>query len=110
MSLETTGTVTYNHKMVITVRQLRAARVLLGWSQEQAAQASGISINSFNSIERGVTDPRTSTWHKIIQAFVDNGVEFIADGGSSLAGGEGVRLRQPKEERKLSTSSNRERG
>ncbi|MGA7533951.1 MAG: helix-turn-helix transcriptional regulator, partial [Pseudolabrys sp.] len=40
---------------------MRAARGLLGWTQVELAEASGVSEISIKNIERGVTDPRSST-------------------------------------------------
>jgi predicted transcriptional regulator len=80
---------------MVTTRQLRAARALLGWSQQDVVDRTGIGLNTINDIERGARDPRKSTWDKIVQTLRDAGVEFIGDGQASLAGGEGVRLKKP---------------
>jgi predicted transcriptional regulator len=79
---------------MVTTRQMRAARALLGWSQQDVVDRTGIGLNTINDIERGVRDPRKSTWDKIVQTFRDAGVEFVGDGQASLTGGEGVRLRK----------------
>jgi predicted transcriptional regulator len=64
---------------MVTTRQLRAARALLGWSQQDGVDRTGIGLNTINDIERGARDPRKSTWDKIVQTFRDAGVEFIGD-------------------------------
>ena len=79
---------------MITPAQIRAARALLGWKQTDLAKKSGISEISIKNIERGTTDPRSSTLGAIQGAFAKAGLEFIEPGGSSLAGGHGVRKRR----------------
>jgi predicted transcriptional regulator len=46
---------------MITPRQIRAARALLGWSQQQLADKAIISINAVTRLEKGEVDPRLST-------------------------------------------------
>lgn len=79
---------------VITPRQIRAARALLGWKQTDLARASGVSEISIKNVERGATDARGSTLGKIQKAIEDAGVEIIPSGGASIAGGAGLRLRR----------------
>lgn len=76
---------------VITPGQIRAARGLIGWKQSELAVASGISEISIKNIERGATDPRSSTLNAIQQAFRKAGVVFL-DPGDARDGGPGVRL------------------
>lgn len=73
--------------------QIRAARALLGWKQVDLATKSGVSEISIKNVERGATDARGSTLGKIQAAFEAAGLEIIPAGGSSLDGGEGVRVR-----------------
>jgi predicted transcriptional regulator len=94
VSVEAVSEVAYNSDAMASVRQLRAARVLLGWSQQDVAERAGIALNTLNNIERGVVDPRKSTWDRVVQVFTDAGIEFIPAGSASLTGGEGVRMRQ----------------
>jgi transcriptional regulator with XRE-family HTH domain len=80
---------------VITAGQIRAARALLGWYQAELAQKSGISEYTLKNLERGVSDPRSSTLAKLQQAFEKAGVVFL-DPGDVRDGGEGVRLKRPR--------------
>jgi transcriptional regulator with XRE-family HTH domain len=66
---------------MITVEQIRGARGLLSWSQQDLADKSGVSKPTINNIERFMLVPRVKTMDKIEQAFVENGVEFIAGPG-----------------------------
>lgn len=72
---------------MITTRQIRAARALLGWTQRQLADRAILSINTIRLIERGAVDPRSGTLQAVRRALEDGGVEFTA--------GEGVRLAHP---------------
>lgn len=78
---------------MITGAQIRAARALLGWKQTDLATASGISEISIKNIERGATDPRSSTLAAIQSAFDKAGVVFL-DPGDTRDGGSGVRLKR----------------
>ena len=61
---------------MITAGQIRAARALIGWKQTDLAKASGVSEISIKNIERGVTDPRSSTLGALQQAFENAGSYF----------------------------------
>jgi predicted transcriptional regulator len=76
---------------MITPAQIRAARALIGWKQSDLAAASSISVISIKNIERGATDPRSSTLAAIQDAFTKAGVVFL-DPGDTRDGGPGVRL------------------
>ena len=70
--------------------QLRAARALLGWRQEDLAKASGVGLATVARIEqgKGVVQGNFSTIVKIQQALERAGISFIDD----PAVGIGVRL------------------
>jgi len=76
---------------LITIRQIKAARALLAWSQADLARHSGVSeptvarLESFDGELRG----REQTVEKIRRAIEAAGVEFISENG----GGAGVRLK-----------------
>jgi predicted transcriptional regulator len=72
------------HRMM-TVRQIKAARALLGWRQVDLAAMSGVAEISVKNLEREYTDPRTSTMAKIEAALEKAGVEFMP-GGVRLKG------------------------
>jgi len=79
---------------MITARQIRAGRALLGWSQQELADRAIVSTNAVNRLERGLVDSRTSTLAAVQKALLRGGIEFIpAD-----VKGEGVRLSQPSKE------------
>ncbi|MCY1126019.1 helix-turn-helix transcriptional regulator [Frigidibacter sp. RF13] len=74
----------------MTPEQLRAARALLGWSQDYLASLAQVSKRTIAGYELGQTAPNPSTYVSLIWALEDGGVEFIAENG----GGPGVRLRK----------------
>lgn len=71
--------------MTITTAQIRGARGILNWSQQDLAQRTGISATSIGAIENNQTTPRESTLSTIRKTFESGGIEFI--------GLDGVRLR-----------------
>jgi transcriptional regulator with XRE-family HTH domain len=74
----------------MTGNQIRAARALLGWSQAQVAQHSGLSVPTVKRAEgAGAIAAAAEAVAAIRAALVAAGVEFIPENG----GGAGVRLR-----------------
>jgi len=65
----------------LTERQIKAARALLDWSQDDLASSSGLSVATIRKIELGHISPRDKTAHDIRQAFENAGLEFIEPGG-----------------------------
>ncbi len=74
-----------------TSRQIRAARALLGWSQQELADRAIVSTNALIRLERGTVDSRLSTLTAVERALIKGGIEFI----SADTKGEGVRLSRP---------------
>jgi transcriptional regulator with XRE-family HTH domain len=76
----------------VSVRQIKAARALLAWSQDQLAAAANVSIPTIKRLEAndGLLGGRADTGAKIEEALRKAGVEFIDENG----GGLGVRLRK----------------
>lgn len=77
---------------MITIRQVKAARALLGWSQDDLAKASGISKPTIARLETGDGElgGYAETREKILAALDNAGVEFT-NGDAP-----GVRLRLAK--------------
>jgi DNA-binding XRE family transcriptional regulator len=76
----------------VSIKQVKAARALLGCSQEELAAAADVSIPTIKRLEAqdGVLGGRQETGTKIRLALETAGVEFIDENG----GGPGVRLRK----------------
>jgi transcriptional regulator with XRE-family HTH domain len=77
---------------VISGGQIRAARGLLGWSQERLCAAAGVSKRALGRLESGAGDTRRSTIVSVQGALERAGVEFLASGEK----GPGVRLAAPE--------------
>ncbi len=62
----------------ISIRQIKAARSLLDWSQERLAEASGVSLPTIRRLEAvdGDLGGRKDTADKIIAALEAVGIEF----------------------------------
>ncbi len=65
----------------LTARQIKAARALVDWSQDDLAAASGLSVATVRKLELGHISPRGKTTQMLRQAFENNGLEFIEPGG-----------------------------
>jgi DNA-binding XRE family transcriptional regulator len=76
----------------VSIRQVKAARALLDWSQEQLASNADVSVPTIKRLEAedGPLGGRSDTGSKIRAALETAGVEFIDENG----GGPGVRLRK----------------
>jgi predicted transcriptional regulator len=76
----------------VSIRQLKAARALLAWSQEELAAAADISVPTIKRLEalEGPIGGRDNTATKIRLALEAAGIAFIQENG----GGLGVRLRK----------------
>ena len=78
--------------------QLRAARALLGWRQQDVAQAAKISVATVRRIEsqEGLLTGYVSTLVRIQAAFEQAGIQFIDD---DELGGFGLRMAKKKRKR-----------
>ncbi len=76
---------------MVTIRQIKAARAMLAWSQSDLARHSGVSEPTIARLEStdGELGGREQTAKKIQKALEAAGVEFIGKNG----GGPGVRLK-----------------
>ena len=83
---------------MLQVAQLRAARALLGWRQDDIAQAAKISVATIRRIEsqEGPLTGYVSTLVKIQAAFEQAGIQFIDD---DEFGGFGLRMAKKKRKR-----------
>lgn len=80
---------------MITAPQLRAARALLGIDQRRLAELSGLSVPTIQRMEASEATIRgnVDSLMKLIAALDVAGIELIAEGAVSQAGGRGVRLK-----------------
>jgi len=82
---------------MLEAAQIRAARALLGWRQEQLAKASGVGTATIQRLEnsKGPLGGYVSTMKRIQIAFERAGVRFLPDEPGS--GGIGVRITGSKQ-------------
>ena len=75
-------------RKMANIKQIKAARELLGWSQDTLVEMSGVSISTIKRLEAegGDLGGRPETGEKIVGALEKAGVEFLDDG-------QGVRLK-----------------
>ncbi len=73
--------------------QCRAARGWLGITQDQLAEATGVTQKTIARFETGVVVPQDRTLRDIQLGLEEMGVEFLFDG----AKGVGIRLRPTEE-------------
>jgi transcriptional regulator with XRE-family HTH domain len=83
----------------VSIRQLKAARSLIGWSQEELASAANVSVPTIKRLEavEGFLGGRQATAEKIRAALEKAGIKFIDENG----GGPGVRLQKRQRPKKL---------
>ena len=76
----------------VSIRQIKAARALLSWSQEELASSARVSLPTVKRLEAldGPLGGRPDTARKVRSALEAAGVDFIDENG----GGPGVRLRK----------------
>jgi hypothetical protein len=75
----------------VSNRQIKAARALVGWSQEHLTAASGVSLPTVKRLESadGLLGGRQGTRERLIEALAKAGIIFI----DADEEGPGVRLR-----------------
>lgn len=80
---------------MISARQMKAARALLGMDQKALAELSGVSLPTIRRMEGSEDNVRANvdTLVKVVQALEGAGIELIGEGSTSSDGGRGVRLK-----------------
>lgn len=78
--------------MEMTKEQCRAGRALLGWSQDDLAQASKVAKRTIADFESGKRSTYDRTLKDLREAMEQAGVSFIPSGELVSSGGPGVRF------------------
>ncbi|MDT2022835.1 helix-turn-helix transcriptional regulator [Methylocella sp. CPCC 101449] len=78
------------YKVDISAAQCRGARAMVGWSQDQLADASGVAKATIANFEAGKRAPYSRTLSDLQRALEAAGVIFVAENGE----GPGVRLKK----------------
>ena len=79
---------------MLTPRQSKAARALLGWTQTELAEAAGLKIASVKDFESERHDISSKGLTALIRAFQKAGLVLFYDGDG---GGPGVRVKEASE-------------
>ncbi len=74
---------------MVNAAQVRAARALLNWSQDDLANRANVSARTLNYLEKGMRHPQKQTLRDIERAFTEAGIEFLASADGTV----GVLLR-----------------
>ena len=77
---------------MITARQVKAARSLLGWTQQELADKAVVSQKAVARLEAGNVDSRKSTVAAVQGALEQAGLLFLS---ADRDLGEGLRFRSP---------------
>jgi transcriptional regulator with XRE-family HTH domain len=78
---------------MVTARQFRAGRALLGWTQQTLADRAVVAINTVRAIEANRSYPvvKSDSVTAVRRALEKAGIVFLSNGTM----GEGVRLAKP---------------
>jgi predicted transcriptional regulator len=70
----------------VSIRQIKAARHLLGWSQQELASRARVSLPTIKRLEAedGLLGGRPNTARKILDTLQHAGIRFIAHDGEIL--------------------------
>lgn len=66
---------------MLSIEQCRGARGLLGWTQQDLADASGLSKTAINNFEKGHSDIKNESLRAIRMAFESADIEFFEQTG-----------------------------
>ena len=80
-------------KLIASPEQIRAARAMLGWSQQKLASESKVGRTTVFRIERGEDDANNASRAKLQSTLEGHGVDFLPPEGDR---GEGIRLTRLK--------------
>ena len=69
---------------MITIEQIKAARALLDWTQDDLAKAASLSKPMINTLERRIANPKVESLNAIQRALEKAGVEFTDGPGVKL--------------------------
>ncbi|WP_446720936.1 helix-turn-helix transcriptional regulator [Methylobacterium sp. 092160098-2] len=68
----------------IQPEQVRAARAMLGWSQDDLAARIGLSRRSLINYEHGIHSAKEETLKKIAATFREAGIEFTRTASGAI--------------------------
>ncbi|SDG17887.1 Helix-turn-helix [Limimonas halophila] len=66
---------------MIRSEHCRAARALLGWTQQELADQADLGLITVRNFEAGKTTPHKGTLRLLRETFERHGITFITEGG-----------------------------
>ena len=75
---------------MVTGKQIRAARILLGWTQAMLADRALVALTTLKELEADKDKARSSTQAAVRKTLEEAGITFL-----SVAQGSGVLLKNP---------------
>ena len=70
--------------MIISGRQIRGARGLLGWSMEQLAEKADVTVMTLRHVENDITQPQEKTLASLYSVLDRHGILFLDDDGVKM--------------------------
>ncbi len=67
--------------MIVTPEQCKAARALLGWTQDDLAKISHVSVGTIKNFEAGRRATNYSSMQTLRLALENAGIEFLGQDG-----------------------------
>jgi transcriptional regulator with XRE-family HTH domain len=67
--------------MIVSGRQIRGARGLLGWSMEQLAEKADVTVMTLRHVENDLTQPQEKTVAALYSVLDKHGIVFLEDDG-----------------------------
>ncbi|MGH1417297.1 MAG: helix-turn-helix domain-containing protein [Hyphomicrobiaceae bacterium] len=83
--VDRSGERSYDHHK-FSPDQLRAARALLNWSQDDLANEASVAVMMIKNFERSLSDPRKSSMNKLKVTLERAGICFIDETDANGAG------------------------
>ncbi len=62
---------------LLSTKQIKAARALLGWTRKDLGRESGMSAETVKNIEHSIYIPRKETLTTLVDTFARHGVQFV---------------------------------
>lgn len=87
----------YSEKF-LTPATCRAARALLGWSQQELADRSGVGRVTIADYERGKSTLQRGSVHLLVQALASYGVIILREGGQGVMLQDGAGQRRSEDD------------
>lgn len=79
---------------IVTGNQIRAARALLGWSQQRLGEEASLTQTPIANMEKDVSNSRDSTLKLVVKTLQEAGIDFFWEEDGTF----GVKLRPQRKD------------